>query len=212
MEGYTTDEEQVEKIKQWWAENGKAVIAGIVLGVGGLLGWKGWVTYQDDQAEAASVLYEDMLHSLDGGKAEEAGEDARRIRDSYSRTPYALLASLALARLHLDKGDFDAAANNYRDIISEAGSSPIGYVARLRLARTLLDAGQLKQALSVLEVDFPAAYTGSAEELKGDLLRFMGQDDQAREAYQRAKLAPVPVADPSALQMKLNDLGPPGNA
>lgn len=212
MEGYTTDEEQVEKIKQWWAENGKAVIAGIVLGVGGLLGWQGWTAYQSHRAEDASARYEDMLQSLNGGKAAEAEDDARRIRDGYSGTPYAQLASLALAKLHLDKGDLDAAANNYRDIISEAGDSPIAYVARLRLARTLLDAGNLKEALSVLDVDFPAAYTGSAEELKGDLLRFMGQDDQAREAYQRAKLAPVPVADPAALEMKLNDLGPAGNA
>jgi predicted negative regulator of RcsB-dependent stress response len=212
MEGYTTDEEQVEKIKQWWAENGRAVIAGIVLGVGGLLGWQGWVAYQTDRSEAASALFEGMLQSLDRGQSQEAAEYARLIRDTYSNTPYAIHASLALAKLHLQDGDFDAAANDYRDIISEAGDSPIAYIARLRLARALLDAERLKEALSVLAVDFPAAYTGASEELKGDVLRFMGQLDSAREAYRRAKRAPVPVADPAALDMKLNDLGPASNA
>ncbi|MDH5355953.1 MAG: tetratricopeptide repeat protein, partial [Gammaproteobacteria bacterium] len=34
-----TDEEQVEKLKKWWQENGRSVIAGIIIGVGGLFGY-----------------------------------------------------------------------------------------------------------------------------------------------------------------------------
>ena len=39
---YETEEQQVEALKDWWAENGRAVIAGVVLGVvviGGLGLW-----------------------------------------------------------------------------------------------------------------------------------------------------------------------------
>ncbi len=35
MELYDTEEEQVQAIKEWWKENGKAVIIGAVLGLGG---------------------------------------------------------------------------------------------------------------------------------------------------------------------------------
>ena len=36
MELYDTEEQQVEAIKDWWKENGKAVIFGAVIGLGGL--------------------------------------------------------------------------------------------------------------------------------------------------------------------------------
>jgi predicted negative regulator of RcsB-dependent stress response len=212
MEGYTTDEEQVEKIKQWWAENGRAVIAGVVLGIGGLVGWQGWTAYQERRAETASALFDGMLQSLEQGDAAAAEERARLIRETYSGTPYALHASLALARLDAQGEDYEAAAAAYRDVIDRAGTDPIGYVARLRLARTLMDAGRFEEGLAALDVDFPAVYGGVSEELRGDILRFMGDEDRAREAYRRAKRAPVPVADPGALEMKLNDLGPATDA
>ncbi|MGU3844696.1 YfgM family protein, partial [Vibrio diabolicus] len=44
MELYDTEEQQVEAIKDWWKENGKAVIIGAVVGLGGLFGWR---YYQD---------------------------------------------------------------------------------------------------------------------------------------------------------------------
>jgi predicted negative regulator of RcsB-dependent stress response len=212
MEGYTTDEEQVEKIKQWWAENGRAVIAGVVLGIGGLVGWQGWQAYQEDRAETASSAFEAMLLSLEQGDTTKAEEYARLIRETYAGTPYAQHASLALARLHVQAQDYEAATAAYRDVIDRAGNKPIGYVARMRLARALLDAGRLEEALAALDVEFPAVYAGVSEELRGDILRFKGETEDAREAYRRAKRAPVPVADPGALDMKLNDLGPASDA
>ena len=53
-----TDEEQVEKLKKWWQENGRAVITGLVLGVVGLFGYRYWVDQQEATAEAASALDE----------------------------------------------------------------------------------------------------------------------------------------------------------
>ena len=37
MEVYTTEEQQVEVIKEWWKENGTSVIAGTVIGLVGLV-------------------------------------------------------------------------------------------------------------------------------------------------------------------------------
>ena len=52
MSTLETEEQQVEAIKKWWQENGKSLIAGIVIGLGGIVGWQGWQTYQIEQAEA----------------------------------------------------------------------------------------------------------------------------------------------------------------
>ncbi|MEW8396328.1 MAG: tetratricopeptide repeat protein, partial [Candidatus Thiodiazotropha sp.] len=40
MSEYQTEEEQVEAIKRWWKENGTSVIAGLVIGLGGIFGWQ----------------------------------------------------------------------------------------------------------------------------------------------------------------------------
>jgi predicted negative regulator of RcsB-dependent stress response len=49
---HLSEEEQIEKLKRWWAEQGRGVIAAIVLLVGG---WGGWSYYQSSVEEAALV-------------------------------------------------------------------------------------------------------------------------------------------------------------
>ncbi|GAL21617.1 Mlr7403 protein [Vibrio maritimus] len=64
MELYDSEEQQVEAIKDWWKENGKAVVLGVVVGLGGLFGWR---YYQDSvvQAqEAASEQYSKAVESM----------------------------------------------------------------------------------------------------------------------------------------------------
>ena len=44
---YTIEEEQeLNQLKEWWKDNGKAIIAAFILGVGGMLGWRYWQSYQ----------------------------------------------------------------------------------------------------------------------------------------------------------------------
>ncbi len=55
MDVYRTDEEQVEALRKWWLENGKSVIAGIVIGFSAIFGWRAWQDHTIVQAEAARV-------------------------------------------------------------------------------------------------------------------------------------------------------------
>ena len=40
IEGYETEEQQVDAIKKWWSENGTALIVVAVIGLAGLWGWR----------------------------------------------------------------------------------------------------------------------------------------------------------------------------
>jgi predicted negative regulator of RcsB-dependent stress response len=40
IEGYETEEQQVDAIKKWWHENGTMLIVGAVVGLAGLWGWR----------------------------------------------------------------------------------------------------------------------------------------------------------------------------
>jgi predicted negative regulator of RcsB-dependent stress response len=49
VEVYTTEEQQVEVIKSWWKENGTSVLAGTVIGLVGLFGWRYYNDYAAHQ-------------------------------------------------------------------------------------------------------------------------------------------------------------------
>ncbi len=42
MDEFLTEDEQADRVKQWLQENGLFILAGVVLGLGGLFGWQSW--------------------------------------------------------------------------------------------------------------------------------------------------------------------------
>ncbi|MEO3142796.1 tetratricopeptide repeat protein, partial [Escherichia coli] len=46
MEIYENENDQVEAVKRFFAENGKALAVGVILGVGALIGWRYWNSHQ----------------------------------------------------------------------------------------------------------------------------------------------------------------------
>ncbi len=207
MNDYVTDDEQVEKIKQWWKENGSSVIAGLVIGVGGLFGWRYWVDYRDNQAAQASEHFERMVQAIEQGQDAKAIEEANAILDDYGSTAYAAMAQLALARAHVDQAQYDEAAAALQALIDSKPDRAIEMVARKRLASVRLQQQRFDDALATLEIEFPQPFAAGFEELRGDALAAKGDTAAAREAYTRARLAQPPSADPRLLQQKIDALG-----
>ena len=67
MEEYRTEEEQVEALRNWWKENGRSIIAAIIIALSASFAWQAWQSSQEDQQENASALYQAMLRAIDGG-------------------------------------------------------------------------------------------------------------------------------------------------
>ena len=104
-----TDDEQVEKLKKWWQENGRSVVAGVIIGVGGLFGYRYWIDYQNDQAEQASQHFDQMVEAMDASQNDKAIGYAENLLADFSSTDYAIMARFALARIYVENGDFDKA-------------------------------------------------------------------------------------------------------
>ncbi|MCH7881649.1 MAG: tetratricopeptide repeat protein [Proteobacteria bacterium] len=205
-----TEEEQVENIKKWWKENGRSVIAGIVIGVGGLFSYRYWVDMKETEAERASSHFTQMMESLEASDNASVSRQAEILIADYSTTEYAILARFALVRSFVESEEYILAQQQLEQIIGTAAQDPLGFLARKRLAAIQLQTASLEQALATLAVDFPDAFRASVEELRGDIYARQGKIIEAADAYRKAQSGTPGPANANFLQQKLDDLGATG--
>ena len=127
-----TEEEQVEKLKAWLKENGLSIVFGIVIGVGGIAGYKYWVQVQETTAAEASGHFTQMIDALSAGNGEDLQAQADILIAEHASTDYALMAHLALARQYVANAEFEQAETALQQVVGGAGQRPLAYVARAR--------------------------------------------------------------------------------
>ncbi|MES9860468.1 MAG: tetratricopeptide repeat protein [Candidatus Thiodiazotropha sp. LLP2] len=203
MSEYQTEEEQVEAIKRWWKENGTSVIAGLVIGLGGVFGWQTWGNYQDRVGGEASVAFSQLISAVQRGDADSAEKQAEMLRENFDGSTYALFAGLSEARLKMEAGDSAAAKSKLELIIQESKVPALTQMAQLNLARILLDEGDLAGAEQQAGIE-TGGFTGEFAVLRGDIAHAKGDLEAAAAAYTEAMTKDV--SDRALLQMKLDDL------
>ena len=203
MEVYNSEEEQVQAIKQWWKENAVSIIAGIVLGLGGILGYQYWGSQKVAQAATASELYEQASIAK---TTEEKTRITLNLSTEFSGTPYASLAMLELAKVNVEEKKLTDAINNLKWVLDN-GDDGIKHIARQRLARVYIAKNEIDSAEALLQGMTEKAYEADYAEIKGDISRARKQYLQARENYKIA-LAALNQADQRypVIKMKLDDL------
>lgn len=182
-----TEEQQVEELKKWWKENGSAIVTGVVLGLALLFGGRAWFSWQEREAQQASVLYNIMMQAANQGDDNTASDNAGVLIADYSGTPYASLASMLLARFRIEEGELDAARNQLQWVVDNGGSDVLVNTARLRLARVLADLQDYDAATALLDqVTAEGGQDGLLEEIRGDIHSLRGETQQAAAAYRDA--------------------------
>lgn len=208
MADLRTEEEQIEALKNWWAENGKSTIAGVVIALGGYFGWMGWDRVQESKVQAAADIYQQM-QTLPDTSAEQVVALAEQLRQDYQGTAYAVFAGLELAKRAVTAKDYDRARELLIWTQAQKPDEAIAPLVALRLAQVEYAADRLDQALVALnQVSAGAEWELTIAEMRGDILLARGERDQARMQYQRAaELAASRVGVGSnTLQAKLDDL------
>ncbi|MEZ8045551.1 YfgM family protein [Vibrio sp. 10N.237.312.C02] len=202
MELYDSEEQQVEAIKDWWKENGKAVIFGAVIGLGGLFGWR---YYQDsvvEAREAASESYTSAISALDA-KGVDAQSDIQAFIDANKDAEYSVLAAMQLAKAQVQAGDLTTALEQLEWAKSATKDAALAPLLTYRVARIKAEQGEFDATLTDLEAMTDESWKGRVAELRGDISLRKGDTDAAYSAYSEAQQA----ADASqTLQIKLDDL------
>lgn len=202
MELYDSEEQQVEAIKDWWKENGKAVIFGAVIGLGGLFGWR---YYQDSVTaaqEAASESYTTVIQEL-AVKGADATANVQGFIEANGESQYAVLAAMQLAKAQVDAGNLDEALAQLEWAKSATKDQALLSILHYRIARIQAQQTDFDAAISELANINDESWMGRVEELKGDILLLKGDEEGAYAAYTQAQQSGEPS---QALQMKLDDL------
>ena len=206
MAEYETEEQQVEALKNWWKQNGTAVITGVVLGVAALSGWRGWHWHQEKQATEASDLFATVQGTIIRNDAEALQSQANTLRTQYKSTPYAVLATLYEAKIQAEKEDLVATAKSLRWALEHSDQDTVQDTTRIRLARVLVADNKLDEAAYIIGGGLPKPYASLVNEIRGDIFVARGEIEQAKQAYDQA-LESVDSSGVEYLQMKRNDLG-----
>lgn len=214
MDVYQTEEEQVESIKKWWAENSRAIIFGIGLGLFAVFGWQAWKDQQQSHAVEASDLYQQLVTTMQKPNFDAAISLAVELDEKYTETPYGALAGLYKAKAELERTDSKAAVASLERVVEIADNNSIQHVARLRAFRIRVGEGDvegvIKDVDSVLAEENgvnPGEFIGQYEEIKGDGYRLLGDVEKARHGYIAALR--TATLNRRLIQLKLDDLGPP---
>mgnify|MGYP001466622119 CR=1 FL=1 len=185
------DEQEVELVKNFIREYGPWIVAGLVIGLGSMFGWR---SYQSAQQEAAQQQTADFEQAL-----EQIQSPDMAFSESLLET-YLHLASAAVK-----ENELDTAAVHLRNALAETSRTELQGVIGLRLARVELAREDYAAATSALAVVTAPGYAALKAEVEGDIYFAQGQLSEAKVAYEQAAALSQQGAHPF-LQMKLDNL------
>ena len=205
----TTDEEQIETLKNWWKDNGTSLLTGVLVVMALLFGVRQWESSQNATAGQASDLYQQLAQMAVANVGVVVSEDDLLAAQGV----YTRFAALVMGKFHADKGALDEAAVELQWVLDNPGlglmqkaDEELFIVARQRLARVKLGLGDAQAALDLLRSGDSSSFVASYADTEGDALLQLGDIEGAKAAYQKA-LAANTDGNPAVLKLKLQDLG-----
>ncbi len=190
MAVYDSEEQQrIDALKDWWAQWGNLVFAGVIIFLLGVSGAQGWRYYQRQQVAAAETLFVSVKQVAQETAAtkewKKLSAAATALAEKYPATFYATDAQLMAAKAAFDQNQ-PVEAKKHLEWVAEKGVATHQPIARVRLASLLLDEKKYDEALKLLDSVKGEGFTSLTADLKGDIYAAQGRRDEARAAYELA--------------------------
>lgn len=208
MADYLSDEEQAERLKRWWDENGTSLIVAVVLAVAAVVGWRYYQSHTAERANAASAAYTafEEAHAAD----EPVADLLATIDNEYTGSAYHVFALLYRAADQAQEEDWEEALAYLERAAELAEEGVIEDTARYRSAKVLHQLERNDQALAQLAMIKGAGFEVAVAELSGDIHVALGDVVAAEQAYSAgvaaAKQAPESAPGLEILELKLSSL------
>ncbi|NLK85449.1 MAG: tetratricopeptide repeat protein [Aeromonadales bacterium] len=205
MDVLTDDHEREQVVRKWWHDNWLSLAVGIVIAVGGMVGYRYYQDYKLSNAEEyayklSSIQTKLVLQPTEG--KEEAKAFIAEHKDIYGS-----LLSLDVAQLLCAEGKYEEALDS-ASFAAENGGKLVAPNAVLVKAHILTQDKKYDEAVKALNDLSQSAYAIEKNELLGDIYLQQGNKDAAHDAYAKAlaeceaqKISINPI-----LQMKADSL------
>ncbi len=211
MDDFLSEQEQIDEIKSVVKQNAPWAIAGIVLGVIGLVGYQQWNAWLDRQAIVASQKYSSVIDALSQKDVATATQLVDELSSHYARTPYPDLAALVLARFDVESDKLDDAMGLLKKVAENARDADLKNVAWLRLARVQRAAHQYEAALTTLAKAPAGDAAAPFADVRGDVLLDQGDKAGALKAWNEALAVKTQgLINRELVELKVSALGAPG--
>lgn len=204
MEIYENENDQMEAVKRFFAENGKALLVGVVIGIGALLGWRYWNSHKAEAAMATSQEYQKVVAGLSGDKPDTLASAEKFVSDTQGS--YGAFAALELAQQYADKNDLAKAAAQLQQGLKNTDDANLQAVLSLRLARIQIQQKQADDALATLDAVKGEGWKAIVADVRGEALLSKGDRKGARDAWSQGVASNASPALREMMQMKINNL------
>jgi predicted negative regulator of RcsB-dependent stress response len=204
VEVYSNENEQVDAVRQFFANNGKFLAVGVIIGIAALGGWRFWSSHQEGTDKAASAEYQQLTSAMQADKPDTL--EAVATFASENNNTYGALASLDLAKQYVEANQLDKAIALLQSGLKDTKDANLQAVINLRLARIQLQQSQADAALSTLNSVKGDGWTAIVADIRGEALLSKGDKQGARDAWSKGAESQASPALKQMLQMKMNNL------
>ena len=203
---YLTEEEQIDAIKRWWKENGKSIVLGLVLGIGGISGFRYWQGSVDEQARVASMQFDEVV-AISSDKKDMFLEKVESIQKEHAGKSYADLSALVAAKKLVAEKDYQAAKKQLQWVVDNSEFDSFVHIARIRLVKVMLQLKEAAAGLELIKDIASSSFDSTYAELRGDIYALQNLNVKAKAEYQVA-INKINDGDNriSSIQMKSNNL------
>ena len=204
MEVYSNENEQVDALRRFFANNGKALAVGVIVGIAALGGWRFWSSHQEGADKAASAQYQQLTSAMQADKPQTL--EAVASFASENNNTYGALAALDLAKQYVAANQLDKAITLLQSGLKDTKDANLQAVINLRLARIQLQQNQADAALTTLNYVKGDGWTAIVADIRGEALLSKGDKQGARDAWSKGAESQASPALKQMLQMKMNNL------
>jgi predicted negative regulator of RcsB-dependent stress response len=198
---YLTYEEQLDKLRKWWEENGLMLAGAVVLSVAGVIGWNWYGERQAATVAGSSDLYVDYLRA-EGAERETI---EATLASEYPDSVYRVFILLRNGQSEAEDENPEGALAALTEALSIVDDDKLADVIRIRIARVEQELDRSDAALSILSQVRSLGLRSHVQELKGDIHMARGERALAHEAYSAALEEAGQDAQRPLLQLKVAD-------